>query len=84
MRLPGKSSRFALTGSFWTCFKRLDWRHFVPGGRVGERWLRSTRRGVARQRHRTRPRGMKLVRWRRTAQGLPCWGLGAVAGWPWG
>ena len=83
-RLPGRGSRFALAGGFWTGFKWLGWPQFMPRGRVGSGWLRRARGGPAKRQHRCRHGAMKLVRWQRATQGLPCWGLGAVAGWPWG
>ena len=79
MGLPGKGRRMGQTTAFWMGLKRLGWINSLPacpgwGGRSG---------GGGRH-HRHRHTAAGLAGWRRALRGFPCWGLGAVAGWPWG
>ena len=62
---------------FWMELKRVDWIGLMPGWRGRSGWC-------GRRQHQRRQRRMGWAGWRRASWGIPCWGLGAVAGWPWG
>jgi hypothetical protein len=76
---PGKGRQMGQTPGFWMGLKRLGWINFMPGCRG-----RDGRGGGGGRHHRQRHKAVGLAGWHRAARGLPCWGLGAVAGWPWG
>ncbi len=85
MGLPERFFRFGQNKISWKeSLKRLGWFMLVPayprpGGWFGRRPGRTMR-----LKSRRRYGRMRLAHWRRAAQSLPCWGLGAVARWPWG
>ena len=74
MRFFGRGARISRAVRLRKAFRRLGWAGLAAmcRGGAGMRPLRH-RRG-----------GTRLGRWRRSAQCLPCWGLGVKAGWPWG
>lgn len=84
MGLPEKFLRLGQTTVSWKGLKRLGWFMLVPARPRPGGWPRGARIGRIRLQSRRGDRAMKLSRWRPAARSLPCWGLGAVAGWPWG
>ena len=77
MRLMGNGMRAGQSAGFWMEVKRVDWIGFMPGWRGINGW-------VGKRHHRRRQRSTGWAGWRRASWGIPCWGLGVVAGWPWG
>lgn len=73
----GKGMRAGRMAGFWMELKRVNWIGFMPGWRGISGW-------GGRRHHRRRQRPIGLAGWQRASRGPPCWGLGAVAGWPWG
>jgi hypothetical protein len=73
----GKGIRAGRRAGLWMELKRVDWIGFMPGWRGISAW-------GCRRHHRRRQESMEWAGWRRGSWGIPCWGLGAVAGWPWG
>ena len=73
----GKGMRSGRGTGFWMELKRIDWIGFMPGWRGMSGW-------GGKRHHRRRQRSMGWGDWRQASWGIPCWGLGAVAGWPWG
>jgi hypothetical protein len=84
MGLLGEGRRSGQATGFWMSLERLGWINLVPGcrGRSGCLWGGGDEAGRRHHQHRQKAAG--LAGWRRAPRGLPCWGLGAVAGWPWG
>lgn len=77
MGAMGKGMRAGRGAGLWMELKRVDWIGFMPGWRGISGW-------GGRRRHRRRQGRAGWAGWRRASWGIPCWGLGAVAGWPWG
>jgi hypothetical protein len=84
MGSAGMDPWFGQRSSFWIGLKRFDWTSWMPKRRVWARRLRRGRVWASRLPQRCRHKTVQSPRWRHTGRGLPCWGLGFAAGWPWG
>jgi hypothetical protein len=72
MRFVGRAAGLARMTGFYSPLKREGCVNFVRMFRGDARWRHHQHRGAG------------ISRWRRAVRCLPCWGLGAKAGWPWG
>lgn len=84
MGLAGMGRWFGQTNNFWTGLKRFDWTGWMPRRRDWAHRLQRGRMWASRWPQRCRHKALPSSHRRQTKHGLPCWGLGFAAGWPWG